>query len=402
MGSFLTAFLQGVGRTGSEAAEGQDYAKKSRLEEQDRNLKLLQSQLAMSELQQKMKMNAAPQFVGSHADPTGQVFNTTRDPMSGSLTDKAGGKEAPKESWTPVLDESGNYVAFDKTTGKASPLELNGKPVRGVPKGKSGPLTVDGKPVGVWRGGKPLTPDSPDWTPQDAVQLATYLKTYGEAEENKNQRIERAARSRAAAWMQIPIGQYDSETNSFVSVSRDTVVKNPGRYGPPAPAMQIVNRNRLFNEIDATRGVMNDAIAKLPDDAFSPEARAQMALVLKDEAPWSAFQEFMHSNYATTLTNEQIDYVTALASLQESAMALRTAGGVPGAATDRVRGAIQKMLPGAGTPSKAYAIRQMRLFDVELGALRKNMPNAGAPKASGADTGQPPAGSTIIKWSDVK
>lgn len=383
MGSLLTAILQGAGRSGNELTE----AKNANLQEQQ---KLQQFKQQLAQLNQKMQLEKAPQFVGSHADPKGQIFNTQRDPMTGKLTDTAGGKEAPKESWSPILDADGNYAAFDKTTGKMAPLELDGKQVKGVPKGKNGPLTVDGKPVGVWRSGKPITPDDPDWTPGDAVQLARYLKGYGDAEANKDARVKLSAQSRAWAWMQMPIGVYDADTNSMTEVSREQVSKNPGKYAPPGPAMQIINQHRLFNEIDATTQLVNGAIAKLPNDAFDPEARIQIAAALRDENPASVFHQFLTSEAASTLSKEQIEYVTDLVSLQESAMALRSIGAL-GQGTDKIRNAIQKMLPSGSTPSKYYAMQQMTVFQTEVEALRRNIANAGRP-GTGAGNQSAPAG----------
>lgn len=386
MGAFLTSLLQSVGRTGNEAAEGQDIAKRSRFEEEDRKLKLLQSQLGLSEVQQKLKMNAAPQYVGSHEDPKGQIFNTKRNPLTGDLTDQPGGKGSPKESWTPVLDADGNYVAFDKTTGKAAPLELDGKQVKGAPKGKSGPLTVDGKPVGIWRGGKPLTPDSPEWAPSDAVQFAGYLKGYVESEANKDKRIKLASESRVEAYMKTRMyGAMDAQNGSLVFVSPDEMRKSPGRYAPAGPSVQAKNRIAIFNEIDTTKTFLNDAIGKLPDDAFSPEARLQISYALRDEDPKGAWHNFLNSDVAATLTPEQINYVTSLVSMDESAMSLRSIAGM-GAGSDMLRGAIFKMLPGAGTPSKAYAIRQMKIFDAEVQALKTSVPNIGEPGQGGGQT----------------
>lgn len=403
MGSFLTALLQGVGRTGSEVSQGQQFAKDQALAEQDRKLKLLQSQMGLQELGQKLKMNAAPQFVASHEDPSGQLFNTKRDPMSGALTDSPGGKAAPKESYTPILDENGNYVAFDKSTGKVAPLELNGSPVKGVPKGKGGPLTVDGKPVGIWRGGKPLTPDSPEWTPGDAVQFASYLKGYVESEGNKDRRIKLASESRVEAYMKTRMyGAMDAQNGSLVYITPQEMAKSPGRYAPAGAAVQAKNRTGIFQDIKVAQDFTKDAINKLPDDAFDPGARLQIAAALRSDNPNSAWHEFLTSDVAATLTPQQIDYVTAIVNMQESALALRSVAGL-GQGSDKLRDAITRMLPGAGTPSKAYALRQMQLFDSEVNALRTTVPGIGAPGQGGGQTpGAPPPSATIIKWEDVK
>jgi hypothetical protein len=220
------------------------------------------------------------------------------------------------------------------------------------------------------------------------VKLASYLKTYSEAEEGKNKRIDRAANSRVEAYMKTRMyGAMDASNGSLVYVTPDEIRKNPGRYAPSAPAVQAKNRQAVFNEIDTTKGFLDDAIAKLPDDAFNPEARLQIAYALRDEDPKSAWRNFLNSDVAATLTDPQIDYVTALVSMDESAMSLRSVAGM-GAGSDQLRGAIFKMLPGAGTPSKAYAVRQLKIFNGELQALKTSVPIIGEPGQGGGQTPQ--------------
>lgn len=274
-----------------------------------------------------------------------------------------------------------------------------------VRKGKNGPLIVDGRPAGVIREGKSLTPSSPEWSKQDQSDLDSYMKTYKESEDVKNSRIKLGAETRVEAYMKTRMyGALDASTGSLVYVNPSQISKEPGRYAPPGPAIQAKNRNAIFNEIDTTKGFLKQALAKLPDDAFNPEARAQIAYVLKDDDPRSAWQTFKQSSVATTLTPEQIDYVTALVSLGESAMSLRSLAGM-GSGSDMLRGAIQKMLPGANTPSREYAMRQLKLFEGEVNALKTSVPNIGEPGMGGGETqgtGQPPPGAKIIKWDDVK
>jgi hypothetical protein len=116
---------------------------------------------------------------------------------------------------------------------------------------------------------------------------------------------------------------------------------------------------------------------------------------MNQEHPASAWQNFIRSGFATTLSDDQIDYVTTLASLQESAMAMRSIQGM-GAGSDMLRGAIINMLPGPGVPSKKWAEQQMKLFTVEVNSLRTALPTLPgegggaekqAPKKAGAQGG---------------
>jgi hypothetical protein len=402
MGAWAQTILQGIGRTGSEVAQGKDIA----LDEQAKKLQMLQSQLGLQQLRQKLGMEAAPQYVGSYAGPSGQRFNTTRNPLTGALSDQPGGQQESKGTFKPLLTESGDYVLYNDVTGKQQPfVDEKGAPIKGFPKGKSGPLMINGKPGGVIRNGQPLTPDSPNWTPQDAVQLANYLKTYGEGEEAKNKRIQLASQSRVEAYMKTRMyAAMDAQNGSLVYITPSQMSQNPGRYAPAGPAVQAKNRAGIFQEIDTATNFLNDAITKLPNDAFDPAARLQIAAALRSPDPESAMHEFFTSDVAATLSEPQIEYVTTLKNMQESALALRSVAGL-GQGSDKLRDAITQLLPGAGTPSKAYAIRQMKIFRSEVNALRTTVPTIGEPGQGGGQTpnaNQPPPGATVIPWDQVK
>lgn len=393
--SWLGAILQGTGRAGNEVAQ----SKELRLDQEQKKLELLKSQLGLSEIRQKLTQGAAPQFIGSHAGPSGQLFNTTRDPQTGNLTDQFGGKESPKGIWKSLLQEDGTYVEYNDATGESRGMkDETGKPIRGFPKGKNGPLMIAGKPGGIIRNGQPITPDSPEWTDSDAVQYASYLRTYAESNKDKDKRIELAAKSRTASY--LATRQYaamDAQNGSLVYVTPADIAKSPGRYAPAGPAVAAKTRTGIFQDLDVAQGFLSESISKLPNDAFDPAARLQIAAALRSSDPQSAFHEFMDSNYAATLSDPQVEYVTALVNMQESALALRSIAGM-GQGSDKMRDAITKMLPGAGTPSKAYALRQLQLFKAEVNALRTTVPGIGEPGQGGGGT-QSTSGGKIIKVS---
>jgi len=238
--------------------------------------------------------------------------------------------------------------------------------------------TVNGVPVGIERGGKILTPKSQGWTAQDDVTWKQALTAYTQGDVDKTKRIQLAAQSRAWAWLQMPLAVFDVDTNSFTWASKADIDKDPEKYGPPGPAEKIVNQRRLFNEIDKTVKLVDGDIARLSNGAFDNDARVQIAMVLRDEKPKEAWYNFLNSVFAKSLDEAQMNYAIDLVSLQESALALRTLGGL-GQGSDMMRAAIQKMLPGPGTPSRPYAQKQMETFGVEVNALKDFIPNIGAP-----------------------
>jgi hypothetical protein len=350
-------------------------------------------QAQMRELAQRLQMGKAPQVADTYTDASGKRVATVRDPLSGALTDRVGGQaQQTKAEYQPFTDDKGNVLAFNKGTGEFKTPTINGQPITGALKGKNGVMVVDGVPIGVYRNGKPLTPGDPDFSAQDAKLLMEAKTGYEKGETTKDKRIQLAASSRVAAYLQSRLyGVMDADTGALVEVPAMAVVSNPGKYAPAGPAVTAKNRIAVFNEIDYTSGMLKESIKQLPQAAFEPTARAQIAFVLRDENPRAAWYNFLNSDVAATLNPAQIDYVTALVSMDESAMSLRSIAGM-GQGSDQLRGAITKMLPGAGTPSRAYAERQMTLFDGEVKALKTSVPGIGEPGHGGGSTA--PSGTT--------
>jgi hypothetical protein len=377
MGAWATAITQGLGRTGNDIAEGKSLNEQQRLAKQKSDLEMIQSKLALDEIKQKLQRGSAPEFVGSYTNPNSEIQNQMRDPLTGKITTVPGGHAQAKEQFKPFVAADGSVSAFNSTTGEMKEVTVDGKPIKGKQTGKNGVMTVDGVPIGVYRNGQAITPDDPEFSPADAQLLTKALGGYQEGEKNKNERIKLAAASRIDSYLQGRMyGVLDSETGNLVEVTGADIRQNPGKYAPASQSVQAKNRSAIFDEIAYTTNMLKDSIEKLPNSAFDPAARAQIAVVLRDERPRAAWYNFLNSNVASSLTPEQIDYVTSLISMQESAMSLRSIAGM-GQGSDTLRAAITKMLPGSGTPSKAYAQRQMQLFNGEVQALKKSVPGIG-------------------------
>jgi hypothetical protein len=395
VGAWLQSVLSNIGRAGSDVQEAKERNLAQKNQQAQQQLKLQEFQSQLQELQQRLQTGKAPQLTGSYTGADGKRYDAMRDPLSGKITYQV--SEAPPEQkgvFKPLLTEKGDYVLYNDVTKETKPLEVNGQQVKGFPKGKNGPLIIDTKPAGVIRNGQPVVPTDPDWTDADAVKLASYLKTYGEAEEQKNARIKLASTSRVEAYMKTRMyGAMDAGTGALVYVTPSQIVQSPGKYAPAGAAVSAKTRTGIFQDMDVAQGFLNEAIAKLPDKAFDPGARAQIAGALRSSDPSSAWHEFLSSSIATTLDDSQVEYVTALINMQESALALRSIAGM-GQGSDKMRDAITKMLPGGGTPSKSYAIRQMKLFKAEVDALRTTVPMIGEPGQGGGVTAPQPGTGT--------
>lgn len=274
-------------------------------------------------------------------------------------------------------DESGRSVAFDRRTGEAKDVKVDGESVKMMTRAKDGIANVDNKPVGVYRQGKLRVPGDANWTGEDQKQFDAAQATWAAAEAMKDHRVQVSAAYRASAWQQTrAVNAYDTEQNAMVITNMRDISEHPGKYAPPSQSMQVLNRDALFREINYTSGMVRQAIGKLGDEPFPQELRAQLAIALRSEDPKSYWQEFLRSNAADKLTTNQIEYITGLISLEESALSLRSLGGM-GQGSDQLRTAIIKMLPGAGTPSGSYAKRQMDLFEGEVKKLKSTLPKLG-------------------------
>jgi hypothetical protein len=270
----------------------------------------------------------------------------------------------------------------DKASGRIHNADT-GEIVTGATKATAGQQasgsvkSVDGVPTYITRNGKDVYPGSPDFTDDDKKLLDAANDAYQKGEKAKQDRQERLQQAYAKMRGQVyQYGVIDKQTGDPVMVNADTINANPGRYGPAALTQQLKNRAAIFDEIDYTKNQFNDVLDKMSDEDYKALPSAQIALALKDRDPKSAVSQFFKSEEGKALSNAQVDYITGLLSLQESAMSLRTIAGM-GQGSDKLRSAITSMLPDAGTPSKYYATRQMSLFEGELNQLRRPVPMDG-------------------------
>jgi hypothetical protein len=291
----------------------------------------------------------------------------------------------------------GAVIAIDKNdpskTIKVSdpagnPITAAGKGVQSGPK----PAMVNGIPIGVSKSvnGKNtvVLPGDPNWTGQDAKIFQAASGATAASNATKDHRIALASEVRAKSYAQTrEYAVIDSANGQEQMVSADTINAAPkGAYAPASGGAKIMNQQAIFGEIDYTSNQLKQSIEEMGDQGFEPKARAQIAAVLRDTDPKTAWNQFLTSEVAGTLTDPQIKYVTSLVSMDESAMSLRSIAG-QGTSSDAMRSRISSMLPSAGTPSAKYARQQLKLFDGELNALRRGVPGLGN---QGGNTGGAP------------
>ena len=244
-----------------------------------------------------------------------------------------------------------------------------------------------GPPYGIRRGTQVRIPNRPGWTDDDQDALEAALTSYQQGQADLLKRTKEASESRAKAWGKYAraYGVLDDQGNLTMATSAQ-IQENPTKYAPASQAVQVRNRTAFFGEIDTAVGLLQNAIDQMGDEGFDTVSRAQIALALGSDTPRTAIGEFFRSTLATTLSPAQIDYITGLANLSESALAVRAVGGI-GAASDLVRRAIMNMVPGANTPSRPYANRQIQIFQAEVNALRKSIPGLPGQPSGGGQAG---------------
>ena len=176
-----------------------------------------------------------------------------------------------------------------------------------------------------------------------------------------------------------PYSVMDTQDNNKIkTLSGETLTRSaesePGRYvmAPPTASTKTLQQTAAFNEIETSSNFVREAIKKLPGD-FSQAQIAKFANVLKIDDDGGSIRNFLDTNVAKTLSGSEIDYVTAVMNLRESAYALRTMQGM-GQGSDDLRRAIAAVIPGPNTPNKQYAFRSLDLFDTQVAKLRGGIP----------------------------
>jgi hypothetical protein len=146
--------------------------------------------------------------------------------------------------------------------------------------------------------------------------------------------------------------------------------KDPGRFMPASSGQKVINQKTFIADIHGATNSLRASIDRMPE--LTPDTAAQVAMVMKSSNPRSAWDSWFKAGASDTLTPEQIDYVTDLVQLQENAMAMRSVLGA-GQGSDELRAAIRATVPGASTPSKAYAYSQLDKLEDQLNRLSRGV-----------------------------
>jgi hypothetical protein len=328
-------------------------------------------------------------------------------------------KEA-RENYATVVSPDGKVWAHNKTNPKDA-FQLKdystGQEITGQTKASAAPKVVSnaGIPYAVVRGGKALTPDSPEWTKEDQTlfdgalsagkekqQLKidpiigdqigappmpkdyakgnkdpnyyAALKKYGEeAEAIKN----RMAGARAAAFNQYrPVQAMDADGNVYYTTAKNAIEQ--GLAGA-SEGVKLKPREAQIKDIQVASGMARKAINALdkPFDA-TQIAKLHLALTTPDDSVASAELTTLATQ---NLTEAQQDFVIWVKQLNERAMSLRNVAGM-GAGAQDLRTAIRDMIPGVRSGSKQMMNKQLDAFDQQVSILKSGIAHPGKTKGT--------------------
>lgn len=371
----------------------------------DTALKVIQNKLVSAEIQQRMreqelrmKQMQVPHPEGTYATPQG-VVGTTFDPNTG----KYGGGMIPGTQPTVGISAIDPH-AIEQLIGTLPPerqasarklipiFAQTGMKQQDIVKFleqesmKEPPPKADKTPSKDDRYIAISSKPRDQWTPEEAA----FVKGYKEfVNLNKVQpgvaRMEVLMNTRE--FPTLSNGQLQYMTPAQISAAQ----KSGTGAAPASPGVQAMTKEAVFQDIhfnvQQTRKALNDL-----DDGFSPTSRAQIAFALTSQDRPGALSAFLNSSAGQALSESQVNYITALASLNENAMALRGVAGM-GQGSDDLRNAIRNAIPGAGTPNKKYGNRQLDLFEGTVNRLQTAVPGLGG------NTATPPAGATVKTYN---
>jgi hypothetical protein len=195
---------------------------------------------------------------------------------------------------------------------------------------------------------------------------------------------------------QIPVIDTANNNSLVYANANDINAANkatPGRFVPAGEGSKALNKTALVEDIRGNVQAVRQSLQNMPE--FTSTMRAQIAVALKSRDPRSAVSSLISSEAAKSLTPEQQDYLVNTSLLIENAMAMRSVLGA-GQGSEDLRSAITATIPGATTPTKGYALKQLDAFEQVLNRLERGIPQV--PLANSGNASKP--GSLKLRGSN--
>lgn len=344
-----------------------------------------QNQQMGSEIGKKVEGMVSPNSGGNQA----QMAEMMRIAEEDKRTEIMGREKYDfKQGVNPTTGKP-EWMAFDKTNPSqpGKPMQIEGQDIGAPPKATASigkPVLVEGKPVAIVGESGAKYPGDKDWTDDDTKHYAAANKGWADAEAAK----QKLAGIRASTYIQSrEYGVYDTKTGKLAMLNPAQINKDPERYTPAAGGAAAITKEAVFGDLYYNADNVEEA-AKNLKHGFDNKDRALAIMALRSNDPTNSVSTYLSSVAQGHLKPDQIDYITALASLQENAMAMRSVAGL-GAGSDMLREQISRTVPSAGTPNLPYVQRQLKLFRGTAQRLEKGVPLVATPDRPSLST--PPA-----------
>jgi hypothetical protein len=371
--------------------------------------------------EQKKQMGAEIQ-AKAPTSTAGMSVKEQTEAAKGILDLEKASKEA-RENYATVVSPDGKVWAYNKTNPKDA-YQLrdaeSGKEITGQTKSTTAPKVVanGNVPYAIVRGGKTVTPDSPEWTKDDQTlfdgalgaarqkqqlrippeigdqigappdpadyakrerdpKYAADLRDYGKkAMELEMKKASASAVARAKAmndYKIVEVIDYDENGDPVTHFTTGKAALEGGLSSATQGAKNL-SRSKQIEDIKVSSEKLRDAVTNI-DKPFSAKQIALMQEALKagDESIASAEMQALANEQ---LTDKQFQAALWIKHLNERAMSLRNIAGMGQGAQD-TRDAIRSLLPNMGTGSAERMKTMLDAFDNQVKILGSGVPKAG-------------------------
>jgi hypothetical protein len=324
------------------------------------------------------------------ADEQGQPIAASFNPATGTYHDETGNVIANPRQWEkpptrrtgtaePLFDKNGTVIGFRDLEGNligphspnatAEMKDILGSAQPKPPPSEAGKIAPE---IEAQIGTRPDPKDYPQGA-KDPEYKAASTAWGAAAEKIKNREAAATGEARGFAYGRGRFySMLDTEGGNVpVMVTGEEIQDHPGRYisaGAGAPAL---TKTALIEDIRGAIGLTRESIGKMGNESFNKTQRAWLAAGLA--APAGQGSQYIDSLLRENLTEAQHDYVIRIFQLKENAMAMRSVLGA-GQGSEDLRAAIIATLPGAGTPTREYADKQLQAFESQLNRLERGVP----------------------------
>lgn len=185
---------------------------------------------------------------------------------------------------------------------------------------------------------------------------------------------------RVQAFEDVPYNVVDTKSGNMAVMTRGELAaaqkQNPGQYLlATQDGLKVMGKQAAIKDIEFNLGNTEKSIGAL--DNLDTATRAKLAIALRSPDPHSALATLTTSEAKAFSDPKQQDAMIALTSMAENVMLLRSVQGVGGAGSDMMRHALADLVPNATTPSKGYALKQLKVLRRTLDQLKTGVPTTG-------------------------